>query len=182
MTISDVKIQQILTLIATGVSQTKACKQIGVAPRTFIRLMKASPELKTAAIDTKNELAKIDLENIIKAQRNTITELVDRADPAKLKLLENNALFALESKLSNVKDKLNKQLGIEDEEPENDLDSHSAEAFIKALNSGPVLRPGKAVITRREVETTLSFSDDDDDDVIDLTARDAETVEEQQQS
>jgi len=181
MTVSDAKIQETLALMTTGLSQAKACKEAGISVNTFRSAMERDPEAIVIATNTRLALLQKDFDDIDEANRKVIDELIKRTSKKKLQQLDNVGLFALEAKLYSIKERLNRQLGNDDDIPDNP-DDNSAQNFLTALNKGPSLRAGKSVVTLRKTETTVEYRDDGDDDVIDAKAKDVDIVEEQQQS
>jgi hypothetical protein len=149
------QIQNALALVLSGKTQVEACEEIGISVRTFRDWINKEPEMITQILAQKREKAEENYENVSSAWQTLLDKLLDKAKAVELNY--EDVLF-LERRLSIIKTELEAQLA----SVPSSTQQSTASTFLEQLKS-PILRPGKAVVTRREIETTIEISPDHKD-------------------
>lgn len=150
--LKDGKIIRALQLISDGAHKKDACEQVGISTRLLSQALKESPELAAPIIQQRRQTIQDDYENVSDAHRVMLHRLIEWA---KQEDLPYKDIAFLEARLGQIEDRLALQLGVSNGVPASE--DGTAAAYLKQL-TGPALRPGKAVVTRRESITTIVIS------------------------
>lgn len=145
-------VNEVRNLILSGVTKTKACQQIGISRVTFNRYIDNNTN---ADIIQVKDIADIDYNIVTERHGGLVNEILRRS--SNISEMGDKELFAYESKLSFLKDKMERELGINTKK-EIDTTMDAATEYLKTL-TGPNLRPGKTVIMHRE--TTIEFQEEE---------------------
>ena len=153
------KVLRALQLIENGTTKKAACEEVGISTWLFRQALKDDPSLSAAIIAQRNRNLQEDYDEVSETHRDILRKLLAWA---KKESLSTKDIAFLESRLAQIEDRLALQLGGSGQILPED---NTAAAYLRQL-TGPILRPGRAVITKHESTTTVEIHSDEPGETI----------------